>query len=540
MLKEQIRNNLYRRDGKLNTAVLRRQEFLESELCADINSAIQDIMPIDSTWSKKIYYIMNDIIEVQKCERCGSDLNFTLTGGARHVCPNLSCVQKHSRPKRNATMQAKYGALVSPDTITAAKSRLSEFAIKGNLTKLQRYGTTNTSSLSSVKLKVRQTMLERYGATSMNNTPEGQYQIQTSRLSRWKEKAIVYDVDVTSVSRRSDKLLFEIEYTCLKCNTHQTMLGETFKWRCDNNISPCDDCCGIKFGSSSQHAVTEYCKLHTDKEVEVNKKRILNDKWELDIYIEELAIAIEYDGLFWHSYNRNETPDERRKHLDKTTQCLDKGIKLIHIFEHEWVKKPDIVKSRLRSLMGSADRIYARQCTIVELTTKEARQWFEATHIQGFVGQVICYGLQYKGELVAAMSFGKPRFSAQQWELLRYSTKLYHTVVGGPSKLFQKFVREHNPTSVVSYADRRWSPSPDSVYKQLGFQYTHSSKPGYFYTNASTLTVYNRVKFQKHKLKAQLNTFDEALTEAENMFNNGYRRIWDCGNNVFVWEPQKL
>ena len=52
----------------------------------------------------------------------------------------------------------------------------------------------------------------------------------------------------------------------------------------------------------------------------------------------------------------------------------------------------------------------------------------------------------------------------------------------------------------------------------------------------SDFTLHSRHKFQKHKLESILNIYDHNLTEAQNMFDNGYRRIWDCGNLVYIWK----
>lgn len=71
------------------------------------------------------------------------------------------------------------------------------------------------------------------------------------------------------------------------------------------------------------------------------------------------------------------------------------------------------------------------------------------------------------------------------------------------------------------------------LYKKLGFKHTHNSSPNYFYFNKNYLVRLNRMKFQKYKLKYNISKFDKNLTEWENMKNNGYDRIWDCGNMVF-------
>lgn len=59
-----------------------------------------------------------------------------------------------------------------------------------------------------------------------------------------------------------------------------------------------------------------------------------------------------------------------------------------------------------------------------------------------------------------------------------------------------------------------------------------TTEPGYYY-----MKYYNQRKsrnqFQKHLLQNKLTSFDEKLTEWENMQLNGYDRIWDCGNFIY-------
>ena len=107
------------------------------------------------------------------------------------------------------------------------------------------------------------------------------------------------------------------------------------------------------------------------------------------------------------------------------------------------------------------------------------------------------------------------------------------TVVGGASKLFAEFCRRHNPTSVISYSDKRWNTG--GLYKQLGFDHAGESGPNYWYSRRYN-SMESRVKYQKHKLINILEVFDESLTEWENMVANGYDRYWDCGNSVWVWK----
>jgi len=72
---------------------------------------------------------------------------------------------------------------------------------------------------------------------------------------------------------------------------------------------------------------------------ESNNRSVLNCL-ELDIYLPEYNVAIEFNGLYWHS----ELYKEKDYHLNKTLECKKKGVDLLHIFEDDWVFKQDIIK----------------------------------------------------------------------------------------------------------------------------------------------------------------------------------------------------
>lgn len=253
---------------------------------------------------------------------------------------------------------------------------------------------------------------------------------------------------------------------------------------------------------------------------------------ELDIYSPSHKIAIEYCGLYWHS----DAQKSSNYHLDKLKACQEKGIRLITIFESDWKLKRLIVESRLRAIFGKTEQtIYARKTNIKELTSSEAREFFSQNHLQGNApNQSVVYGLYHAGKLVSAMSFGKPRFSKNhEWEILRYASALNTSVVGSASKLYMHFVKRHNPSTVISYADLRWGKG--DVYKNMGFSESGSSRPNYFYFKSPEIHLYSRIKFQKHRLPKILEDYNETLTEKQNMQNNGWFRIFDCGNVKFTW-----
>jgi hypothetical protein len=277
--------------------------------------------------------------------------------------------------------------------------------------------------------------------------------------------------------------------------------------------------------------VVNFLKEQYHKEIfwhELLNKRIISPL-ELDVYIPEKKLAIEFDGLYWHS---EESGKDKKYHLNKTELCEKQGIQLIHIFEDEWLMKHDIIKSRLKNLLGIYDKtIYARKCEIKKVDSKLSKEFQEENHIQGSVNAKIHLGLFYKNELISLITFGKCRFDKKhEWELLRFCNKLGYHVPGSASKLLKYFEKNYKPKSLVSYADRRWSIG--KVYKKLGFKFLHNSNPNYWYFNKNRKR-FSRINFQKYKLKNLLENFDENKTEVENMKANGYNRIFDCGNMVF-------
>ncbi len=269
--------------------------------------------------------------------------------------------------------------------------------------------------------------------------------------------------------------------------------------------------------------------------MEFDKSCILSDRkilegHEIDVLSTDNNIAFEFDGLYWHS----DKYCDNMYHLNKTIKSEMKGIKLYHIFEDEWLNKKNIVKSKIKSILGKTDyRIFARKCKIKKIDSKTLKDFLDFNHLQGNINSSYRYGLFYNDELVSVMSFGSLRKSLgskndeKTYEMLRFCNKLNTTVVGGASKLLKHFIREVHPKRIISYADRRWSNG--NLYIKLGFKHTHDSRPNYFYIIGHKRE--NRFKYRKDVLVKQ--GFDPSKSERQIMQERGIHRIYDCGSMVF-------
>jgi len=225
-------------------------------------------------------------------------------------------------------------------------------------------------------------------------------------------------------------------------------------------------------------------------------------------------------------------------HLNKTKRCLEKNIQLIHIFDTEWSSKKEIVKDILSAKTGNNKTIFARKCKIRELHNKEKTDFLTDNHIQGRDRSSVAYGLFYENDLVFVATFGKSRFNKKyEWELIRMCSKVGFSVVGGASRLMKHFEKNVRPDSLITYADIRFSKG--DVYNKLGFEEQKTSPPNYFYIHFrdwKNRILESRLKYQKHKLKNLLPVFDDSKSEWQNMKNNGFDRVWDCGNKVWTKE----
>jgi len=264
-------------------------------------------------------------------------------------------------------------------------------------------------------------------------------------------------------------------------------------------------------------------------------RTILSGNREIDIFVPAVNLAIEFNGLYWHSCAAHELePETRKRHLDKTEECLSKGVSLIHIFEWEWKEKGDIVKSIISSRLGKVDKIYARQCDFVEISVDKEKEFMENNHIQGYKKSDSRIALAYEGEVVFVMSFCKSRFTEKyDTEILRMCGKKNTSVLGAAGKIISKF-EETFSGKLLSYANRRFGEG--NVYKNCGFERKEDSPIGYWWVRSNRKISRHTVNTEAARQAFLKEEFLPGETENQAMYRCGFRKIFDCGNAVWVKE----
>lgn len=293
-----------------------------------------------------------------------------------------------------------------------------------------------------------------------------------------------------------------------------------------------------RFVSKYEHEIQEFLKRRNIK-FEANRQILIGK--EIDILIEDKKIGIEFNGLKFHTEFFGHKP--HNYHLEKTLKCNEKGYGLIHIFEDEFVKHKEIVFSKISHILGLNDnlpKVYARdkRCVIRNIYSNEAKTFLGENHIQGFVSSTVYLGAFYDNILIAVMLFKNGNIKNRGWELTRFATNIKYKCVGFGGKLFKHFIKTYSPSSVISFADRRWTVDiDDNLYTKLNFQIEKIGRPDYRYYNdkVDKYTRYHKMSFNKQTLSKKYG-FPLELTELEMTRELGYDRIWDCGLVKYVYK----
>ena len=563
-------------------------KILWAERCIKKHELLYNNILSFNSWNEfpfkvKVYNYYHGIVSFPLCKICKNPVNFH-NGKYSTYCSNVcSNSDLDSISSRKDTMINKYGCLSligNEDTrkkiketnlsrygfetssksgevkkkISKSKKNISskkkdEINNKRIVTNLIKYGVDNVAKSDDIKLKTIETNLNNYGYEFSIMSPEiinkrrNNYLNKTGKSHHFQFQDIVNEMQVSRKKKMADKFLDKlstlnlsiIDYSngrlnimCDECKNSYNILIYVLYQRLNSNRTICTNCNPLYNKTSSYQS--EIIKLMENNNIKYikNDRKILNGK-EIDILIPDKNIGIEINGLYWH----NEFYKDKYYHLNKKKSSLDKGIRLVHIWEDDWLYKKDICLSYLSNILGICNnRIYARKCEIREVTDiNEIKSFLSTNHLQGFSPSQIKIGLYYNNELVSLMTFGKRNINSDSnFELIRFCNKLNHVVVGSATRLFNFFIKNYDFDSIISFSDE--SSFDGLVYEKMGFKFEHLSEPNYYWVVDGVRN--HRFNFNKKRL-VKLG-FDANKTEVEIMHERGYYRIWGCGQKKWIYE----
>jgi hypothetical protein len=482
-----------------------------------VNSFFDDSYSIQ----EKLYCLIYDCVR-PKCKICGKDIKFS--HGYNTYC-SRKCVNK------DPAILEKNKKSVSVSLKNTYQKNGNEIKKKRKETLLNRYSENVYSpfGLTCVKEKTKEKIKEKYGVENVFYLKKFR-----SHPKVFQEKSVInnrlkgYDIEYVSAYNIIIKNLCPI-HGDVKMNSIN------FYNRAYRNRKGiiCTVCNPINSFSSleiifnnllNELNVTNYIK---------NTKKIIKP-YELDFYFPEFKLAVELNGVYWHS----EIHTDKFYHKNKSDMCSEKDIQLIHIWEDDLLNKYELIKSMFAIKFNLCkNKIYARKCNIKDISPKIYRQFLHKNHIQGVINSSIKYGLFYNNELVSVMGFGKLRNSRGQknkqyeYELHRFASIQNTIVTGGALKLLSYFEHNVKYTKLISYA--KLDHSNSDIYIKLGFKLNKICQPSYYWViDAKRKHRYN---YRKDNIS---NDTNKNLTSTQTMHDLGFFRCFDSGNLKFIKEKK--
>lgn len=432
----------------------------------------------------------------RECEVCGKKFKIIRPSDSRACC-SRKCTQL----KREQTMLNRHGVRFAQQS--------EEIHRKAEQTNLLKYGNKVASKSDIIKEKSKQVFQNKYGV----DTPFLMDDFQDKRKATCMKKYGVPHALQTQESLERMKHTyskncsekFGVPYACLtpQCKeAHPGLISKLNK----------------SFGSKLQ-----------DQGIEFQYEFRLEDRL-YDICIPSMDTLIEIDPTYTHSTVPNHWGVARKssEQLDKTSLARNNGYKCIHIFDwDDWDKVLNILRSKTR--------VYARKCTVSSIESSVCSEFEKLYHIQGSCrGQIVCYGIYDENEeLIQIMSFGHARYNSKyQWELLRLCTKSDMLVVGGAERLFNRFLHNYNPDSIISYCDT--AKFTGEVYARLGFKYEYNSGPAKIWSKNKSKITDNLLRQRGYDQLFGTN-YGKGTSNEQLMLDSGWLPIYDCGQDVYTW-----
>jgi hypothetical protein len=508
-------------------------------------------------FNQRLFCIHQRLTHAPVCPVCGSRCKYSPKkkwedvpyGGWTKYCSRECAYQSKDRmDKFKGTMKERYGVEFSGQSKELRKKsqdtleertghrfalQVEEHQSTFRKTMTERYGSEYTMSSDVLFDKVKNSMVDRYGVEHARQNDEINQRAKNNLRERYGVEVPLHNEDIRRsvilgvISEKAHSVLSSKEqlydlYVDKKIDTTKISKDldvcrtTVVKYLHYHNI-PIDYSRSESYG---ERELRDFIRS-LDVEFETNNKTVIEGGKHLDIYVPEHNMAVEYNGVYYHSTKFK----PKNYHQQKTLSCIDKGIRLFHIWEDDWddpVRK-DIIKNKIRMELGKSksDKVPARKTDVHEVAYSDIRDLLDDNHIQGMVKGTFYNALYHNNEVIAAMVMQQKKNGT--WELARFCSNCI--VQGGFSKLLNHFKKNNNWDEIITFADL--SISHGDLYEKTGFVKVHTTRPIMWYVRDSKR--FRRERFMKNKLHKVFGYVDLSKTEREIMKDNGYFQLYDAG-----------
>lgn len=503
-------------------------------------------LPVGMSALEWVYRRAHKIHSTPSCPKCHTPLKFkNWKQGYAGPCPNRNCELRRQTAldKRKATCLRKYGVeFISQSGHIRSKIRgscLKKYGVSNPMksgkvkakfkqTCISRYAVSNPSKDKSVQQKKQRTLLRNYGVTTPLASAYIKDKFRRTCMRKFDASSPLGNRDIHAkgmravlqktygeLLKKADVVIPLFDINQFKGTNHTTL----YPWKCricgsmftaaynSCRIPVCRHCHPV---SKPQDELSDYIRDIYPGKIKINDRTVISPM-ELDIYLPDLKLAFEFNGVKWHSHGHLK---DSEYHLRKTMACRNKGIRLIHIWEHEWMKSREFAISRVSSALLSPETDGELQASKIY---RQSAIEFAAKHSPWDIEDLdICYGIKDGGDINGILPVKRVHKGA--YRLGRYvgvdiSQK-------GFLALTDAFIRDFKPDMLLALQDL--ACQTDEYFKALGMR---------------------RMEFDVHPMPWQVKystgfarrlRCKEALTVQANPPRLGVYTIYDCGYAVWT------
>ena len=449
---------------------------------------------------KKIYKEARKIINLYKRKKCFicQQCNLKNTFQQKYNVDNISQLESIKKKKLEKLSRK-------------TQKEKQEITYKKQQSNLKKYGVTSPLQVKTFREKFIATLQKNYGVSNPSKSKQIQLKKQLNHREQQKQAIINKLIDVEwldsdTYTRIYDKQQIYYTFKCKNCNT-------IFKDYLHSHLPTCPKCYPGNV-SRSEKEIVEYIKSIYNGKINENDRSIIAPK-ELDIYLPELKIAVEYNGTYWHGYTKNSCialSDFKKEIEYKRLQCQKLNIRLITIDEVDYENNRDVYKRFISDTILPRTRIFARKCEIKEINKKIAKEFCEYYHVNGFRGGSFRYGLYYNNELLAVAIFAKYK---DVYECTRLCYKTGYDIIGGWAK-----IQKHFGKKFLHYVNLKY------------FQGENKTGIGFRFVLKGNKVLHRNAVQKKTGLYKYCTHIDKTKSDFENCLNNNMTAIFDLGNDI--------
>lgn len=445
--------------------------------------------------------------------------------GCKHVSQNKKIAEKMSITQKNFSREKKADIIKK-----ILKSKEQKYG-KDNISNQKKQKETKKNQSIEVKQeqqrKREETTLREYGVKYVCLTNKAKNNAKIARREKFYDETIRVNDFVTPLFTKEEYVNCEddnnLMWKCKECGN--IIQSDTFVHQ--SHLVRCLKCHPLTEPTSKgENEIVDFIRSFYTDEIIQNTRQIISPR-EIDIYIPELNKAIEFNGIFWHSLEKG---TEETYHINKTRDCEKLGISLIHIYDFEWSYNKVACKNMIMRFLALNEKPISNY-SIIKIDCDTAMKYFNINTLDKISKPSLTYGLVEDGNIVSMLALSHPKYNKKyEWEILGHAESVHYS--NSLNLLISEFENDQKPKSIISYIDRRLSNGYD--LKNCGYRLVNSTNQNrWFWYHKKFNGLESEMKMKMSDLSKILKNYNPSLSYLDNLKNNDYFSIYDCGQLIY-------